>query len=239
MRAVTSFKILVAAVSLASTTAFADQVRVKIENLTSQMYFTPVLAVAHSPQLKLFRTGEPASAGLQAIAEGGDISIAKAAVENAGAATAAADGLLAPGESVTLVLNTRRWQRYLSLAGMLLPTNDGFAGIDSIRIPWGRRAISTYARGYDAGTEMNNEVVNGGGAPGVLGIPADPGGNAGTGGSGVTTTENNVVHVHRGVLGDRDATGGESDLDSSVHRWLNPVARITVYNIPRRNGAKR
>jgi len=239
MRAVTSLRILVVAAGLASTTAFADQVRVKIENLTSQIWFTPILAVAHGPQQKLFRTGENASAGLQAIAEGGDVNIAKSEVENAGATTAMADGLLAPGESVTLVLNTRRWQRHLSLAGMLLPTNDGFVGIDSIRIPWGRRAITTYAHGYDAGTEINNEVVNGGGAPGVLGIPGDPGGNAGTGASGVSTTESNLVHIHRGILGDRNPNGGESDLDSAVHGWMNPVAKITVYNIPRRNGAKR
>ena len=37
-----------------------------------------------------------------------------------------------------------------------------------------------------------------------------------------------MVHIHRGSLGDDDITGGKSDLDNTVHRWLNPVARITV-----------
>ena len=39
---------------------------------------------------------------------------------------------------------------------------------------------------------------------------------------------NAYVHIHRGNLGDDDLTGGKSDLDNTVHRWLNPVARITV-----------
>ncbi|GAM55306.1 hypothetical protein JCM19232_168 [Vibrio ishigakensis] len=37
-----------------------------------------------------------------------------------------------------------------------------------------------------------------------------------------------MVHVHPGTLGDADGAGGKSDLDSSVHRWLNPVATIKV-----------
>jgi hypothetical protein len=65
--------------------------------------------------------------------------------------------------------------------------------------------------------------------PGVPGIPADPGGNNGSGASGVTATEHNKkVHVHRGTLGDMNLAGGISDLDSSVHHWLNPVAKVVV-----------
>ena len=64
--------------------------------------------------------------------------------------------------------------------------------------------------------------------------------NLGTGGTGVaiqvqggTLTDNandreGSVHVHRGIVGDTNPNGGISDLDSSVHRWLNPVARLTV-----------
>ena len=39
---------------------------------------------------------------------------------------------------------------------------------------------------------------------------------------------NKMIHIHRGILGDTNTSGGVSDLDSRVHRWLNPVARITV-----------
>ena len=39
---------------------------------------------------------------------------------------------------------------------------------------------------------------------------------------------NSNVHIHRNTLGDTDPTGGVSDLDSTVHRWLNPVVRVVV-----------
>ena len=39
---------------------------------------------------------------------------------------------------------------------------------------------------------------------------------------------NTTVHIHRGALGDTDAAAGVSDLDSRVHRWLNPVIRVTI-----------
>ncbi len=84
---------------------------------------------------------------------------------------------------------------------------------------------------YDAGTEANDEIA-GGGAPGVAGFPV-PGGSpvesaVGTGGSGISASAENYVHIHRNVLGDHDASGGASDIDAVVHRWLNPVARVTV-----------
>ena len=62
-----------------------------------------------------------------------------------------------------------------ALVAMLLPTNDGFVGMDALEIP---TAPGTYLYplvGFDAGTETNDELITGGGAPGVAGIPADPG----------------------------------------------------------------
>ena len=37
-----------------------------------------------------------------------------------------------------------------------------------------------------------------------------------------------VVHIHRNVLGDSDPLGGASDIDNTVQRWLNPVARVVL-----------
>ena len=49
------------------------------------------------------------------------------------------------------------------------------------------------------------------------------------GGTGAAMADANPnVHIHRGSLGDLDPTGGTSDLDSTVHRWLNPVIRVVV-----------
>ena len=118
---------------------------------------------------------------------------------------------------------------YLSLTAMMLPTNDGFVGLDSWKIPSEAGTYTIMLNAYDAGTEINDEIINGGGAPGTAGIPADPSGNAGTGAAGASSNEANAsVHIHPGNVGDTDAAGGISDLNSTVHRWLNPVAKLVI-----------
>ncbi|WP_269747437.1 spondin domain-containing protein [Grimontia marina] len=57
---------------VAAFTAQAANVDVKITNATDGIYFTPLIVAAHSPDAYLFRTGEAASADLEAMAEGGE-----------------------------------------------------------------------------------------------------------------------------------------------------------------------
>jgi hypothetical protein len=215
-----------------SNTALAQDLEITITNLTQGTYFTPIVAAAHSSDAMLFMTGQAASPELQAMAEGGDISGLVSVLSNADADITEnpAAGLLAPAMSTTFEMMNTDGNDYLSLAAMILPTNDGFVGLNSWMIPEASGTYTVYLNAYDAGTEANNElVVDGSGAPGVLGIPADPSGMSGTGGTGVTTEETNMtVHVHRGNLGDDNATGGHSDVNNTVHRWLNPVAKVTV-----------
>jgi len=217
--------------SLLSMPAMADQLEITITNLTHGTYFTPLLVAAHPRDVHLFEPGVAASSHLQAMAEGGDISglSSDLAAVGADAVENPAGGLLAPGASTTLNLYTSRRNKALSITAMLLPTNDGFVGLDALPLPK-RAGTYTYSlNGYDAGTEVNDEIVNGGGTPGVQGIPADPGGFNGSGASGAASVEtNSVVHIHRGVLGDEVPSGGSSDLDRSVHRWLNPVAKLVI-----------
>jgi len=209
----------------------AQNISIALTNLTGGSYFTPLLIAAHTPGDHFFQAGSQASANLQAMAEGGDISGLVADMQTLGADIVQnpAGGLLAPGVTAMASLTTAAGNSALSLVAMILPTNDGFVGLDSMSLPLLAGVYTYYLNAYDAGTEANNELVNGGGAPGVLGIPADPGGNNGSGATGVTTTEtNNTVHIHGGVLGDTDAAGGLSDLDSRIHRWLNPVAKLVI-----------
>ena len=70
-------------------------------------------------------------------------------------------------------------------------------------------------------------------------MPGAPGGDADTAGSGSgvvtfgTDDTNTNIHIHRGVLGDASNDGsGKSDLASSIHRWQNPVAKITIVITP-------
>ena len=213
----------------------AADIDVEVTNTTHNIYFTPLLITAHDETQQLFRAGSAADLSLQTMAEGGNIDPLLADVGGIDADTVAnpAAGLLAPGQTVTTSLVTTPARNLLSLVGMLLPTNDGFVGLDSLELPTLPGTYVYTLNGYDAGTEANNELINtlDGGVPGTPGIPADPTGAAGTGGSGVTAVEANTnVHIHRGTLGDTNATGGASDLDSTEHRWLNPVAtlRLTV-----------
>jgi len=209
----------------------AQQLEITVTNLTQGLYYTPLLVSAHPANMSLYTLGQPATAQLQMMAEGGDISGLSTMLTDASANSAEnpAGGLLAPAMSTTAMLTTTDGNNYLSLVAMLLPTNDGFVGLNSWKIP---TEVGTYTftlNAYDAGTEANDEIINGGGAPGVAGIPAAPGGDGGTGASGVTTTETNTnVHVHPGNLGDDDLSAGKSDLSNTVHRWLNPVALVSV-----------
>ncbi|MEM9403417.1 MAG: spondin domain-containing protein [Pseudomonadota bacterium] len=229
-------KTLAAAVlagSLALTpSANATDFTVEITNLTNGIHFTPFLVGAHPEGTSLFQVGEPASAEIQAMAEGGDIAGLVAVLDSIGGTVAAnpAGGILAPTESASADLNTDGTDNVLlSVVAMLLPTNDAFAGLNSIRIPTEPGVYVYNLPAYDSGTEANDELLTGGGAPGVPGMPADPGGRAGTGGTGAAMAdENPTVHIHRGALGDADAAGGTSDLDNRIHRWLNPVVRVTI-----------
>jgi len=223
---------LIAASFSAAPSANAVDFDVQITNLSNGIYFTPFLVAAHPAGNNLFMAGQPASANLQAMAEGGSISGLSADVTALGATVVEnpAGGLLAPATSTTFNMNTDGTSNdRLSFVAMLLPTNDAFAGLNALEIPTEPGVYMFDVPAYDAGTEANDELLTGGGAPGAAGMPADPGGLAGTGGSGAAGADANPnVHIHRGNLGDTDAAAGTSDLDSGVHRWLNPVIRVTI-----------
>ncbi|WP_372870849.1 spondin domain-containing protein [Shewanella sp.] len=227
-------KILPAGALLAAALPYignAAELDISITNLTHGNHFTPVLIAAHGADMHLFQSGEMATAALQKMAEGGAIDELVTQVEGAGGVTVQnpAAGLMAAGASVSGVMMDSGSQTHLSLVAMVLPTNDAFIGLDSWPIPTEAGTYTLYLNAYDAGTEANDEIINGAGAPGQPGIPAAPGGNGGSNGTGVADgSTNDKVHIHPGVLGDTDPNGGASDLDSRIHRWLNPVARVVV-----------
>ena len=231
MKKFLSTAVLAAALASAPKTDAAE-FSVEITNLTNGIWFTPFLVGAHPDGTSLFEAGQPASAEIQAMAEGGDIQGLVDILDSIGGTVAAnpAGGLLAPTMSATAELNTDGTENVLlTVVAMLLPTNDAFAGLNSIRIPTEPGTYVYNLPAYDAGTEANDELLTGGGAPGAPGMPADPGGLAGTGGTGAAgPDENPTVHIHRGALGDADPAGGASDLDNRIHRWLNPVVRVTI-----------
>lgn len=223
--------------SAAIAPANAAQWDVNVTNLTHGNHFTPLLITAHDENTHLFQAGMSASTELQAMAECGDLSGLLTAIGPADMDTIAdpAPGFLDPGASTTTTIDTMTsGNTHLSIVAMVLPTNDAFVGLDALQIPKTAGTYTYYLNAYDAGTEANNEIIDTSGCTaGMAGIPGAPGGDGGTGASGVTTTESNTtVHVHRGILGDTDSSGGSSDLNSTIHRWQNPVAKVVVTVTP-------
>jgi len=212
-------KLTLTSALIMSSSLMATEIDVKITNLTSGINFTPLLVSAHDANTKLFKAGEAASTHLKAMAEGGDIAGLKADLDNVSADTVEnpAGGLLAPGTSATTSLSTSAGNDYLSIAAMMLPTNDGFIAMNSVKLPTAPGTYKYVMNAHDAGTEANTELS--------ADIPALANG---TGAAGLAATAEGFIHIHRGNVGDTDANGGLSDLDASTQRFLNPVASVVV-----------
>ncbi|WP_370980953.1 spondin domain-containing protein [Agaribacterium sp. ZY112] len=218
------------ALSATGASVNAEITDITISNLSHGLHFTPILVAAHNDDTQLYQLGQTASDALATMAEGGNITPLAEYVTGMSGITVEnpAGGLLAPAGMVSTDINSDGYS-HLSLTAMILPSNDGFVGLDSWPIPTEAGTYTLYLNAYDAGSEANDEIINGGGALGAPGIPMAPNGDGGTGAMGVTDVETNeTVHVHRGTLGDSDPAGGYSDLDSSIHRWLNPVAKVVI-----------
>lgn len=200
-----------------ATLAMAADYEVTITNVTHGTVFTPIFVVSHTPGVKLFELGHPASDELAALAEGGDFSGLATALEGDHRVVDWADSgdLLHPGESVTVTVDAPNNQGQVSLASMMLPTNDGFIALNGVEAPRKHHSISYKSPGYDAGSEPNDELcisIPGGGPCG-----GGEGGSPGIGGE-------DYVHVHSGIHGIGDLAPGE-------HDWRNPAAYITIKRV--------
>lgn len=206
--------------ALLSANLFAADISVKITNLTKGINFTPLLVAAHPSSSQTFTSGTTASSEIEAMAEGGDISLLTTQLGvNAQTDNNPNGGLLTPGSNTTAnITNLTSQNTNLTVLSMMLPTNDGFIALNNISIPTDAGTYTYYLNAYDAGTEANDELD--------ASIPGPATGN--TGGTGVVTTAENFIHIHRGTLGDTNSTGGVSDLDSTMHRWLNPIAKVEL-----------
>ncbi len=189
--------------------------------------FTPALVATHKGSDGLFTVGKTASFGLKEIAENGNLGPMIDRVSNDGdfADLEVQMGDIAPpvlpGETVTFEITAGPPFNFLSWASMLICTNDGFTGADSLKLP-NRLGDSAhaYTNAYDAGTEVNTEdfadIVPP--CPALTGVMTD---DMGTGTSDPTLAEGGVIHHHAGIA-------GIDDLDPLIHGWTDPVAKITV-----------
>lgn len=106
------------------------------------------------------------------MAEGGSLDgiTTLAGALNADMLTNPAGGLLAPTAKASADLMTMDENVSLSIVAMMLPSNDGFIGLDNWPIPKVAGTYTVYLNAYDAGTEANDEL-RGIGTPGAPGMP--------------------------------------------------------------------
>ncbi len=191
---------------------------VTITNATYGQQFTPMLLVTHAADVRLFEIGAPASSELSMLAEGGNVAPLRAVLDADSGVnmTTAGNSLTNPGASVTLTIHGRPWRDRLSIAAMLIPTNDAFVALDSVELPL--HGTRTYAaKAYDAGSEINNELCAS--IPG----PSFPE-CGGPGGGGTAGNGEGFVHVHRGIH-------GVGSFDPADRAWQNPVAFIQIKRV--------
>ena len=191
---------------------------VTITNLTRDQRFTPRLVVAHHSGVHLFELGQPASAELEVLAETGDTGPFETALASTPGVhgVAIGGGLLGPGETQTVRVEGRRNDR-VSLAGMLIPTNDAFVAIDGAG-PFGRWARSALALAYDSGTEVNDELCASIPGPDFAECGGPGGGDAPEG------DEEGFVRIHEGMH-------GVGDFDEASRDWRNPVAKVSIRRV--------
>src|SRR5262249_41809713 len=143
-----------------ATATSEDEARfvVTITNVTQGQIFTPIVAASHKRSVKLFELGEPASEPLEILAEAGDTGPLKTMLGQSAAVLDIADSgaPLPPGASVTLSLATRGAFRFVSVAAMLVPTNDAFFALNGVEGPHGHEVLTRYSAAYDAGAGAND-----------------------------------------------------------------------------------
>jgi hypothetical protein len=213
---------------LTSSLALADRkftYEVIITNITQGQTFTPQLVVTHNRKIALFELGQPASPELEILAEGGSTQALTdliSGLKTVGEVQTIA-GLLGPGESISTVISANPYKHpVISLAAMLIPTNDTFVAMDSVRLPYrGKRTV--HLKAFDSGTEYNDQNC--------ANIPGPRCGGEGVS-EGVGDNDEGYVYVSNGFhdLGKEDDLGNEI-LGAEVYDWRNPVAKVTVQRV--------
>jgi len=208
--------------------------KVTIFNLTAGQPFTPPVVVTHRKRTSLFSVGDQASEGVRSIAENGnnvplitalsgDVNVSHIVEGTAPVVPANNPGGSPFESSVTFTITTDKKARFLSFVSMLICTNDGFTGINSVRLPNKRKTV--YSAGYETRTERNTEdfadIV-----PPCQGLIGESSDDAGTGASDPLLAENGVIIPHVGIVGD-------NDLQPAIHGWSDPVAKIVIERVRR------
>jgi hypothetical protein len=193
------------------------QFEVTITNLTRGQQFTPILVASHTDEINLFALGAPATPQLATLAEEGETDPLTALLSGLEGVkdVVTSPGLLDPGASVTVTVDTGAGFDHISVAAMLIPTNDGFFAINGAEGPQRFKPLTLFSPAYDSGSEVNDELCASIPGPDFTECSGPGEGGSPTGG------EEGYVHIHAGIHGIGDLTPAQRD-------WRNPVAKITI-----------
>ncbi len=227
------YKILLVAASVALLAGCSDddndemksfKYTVSVANLTPNQPMSPLAVLVHNSDFQLFEVGHRASVALEHLAEDGSNAelIALMGSDDNVDQGISGNGLLLPGASdeVTITLNPNQYG-YLSVASMLVNTNDAFVGETGL-------AVTSLSVGesyqmnmnvWDSGTELNDELA--------ATIPGPAGG--GEGFNAERNDSSDMVAFHAGVISQDD--GLMNSTLSANHRFLNPGAKVTITRI--------
>jgi Spondin_N len=194
--------------------------KVTIANWTAGQILSPPLVVTHSGNYTMFKPTLPASDGLERLAESGetDLLVSEEGDDFVDAVTA--NSPVEPGRKVSVSIVGAPNEDFISMAAMLVYTNDTIVGITRLRLPFAG-SVSRRLYAYDAGTEENTQSCQ-----------HIPGPYCGGEGYSVEQGEG-FVSISSGLHG----TGGQDDdgseiLDARVFDWGFPAARITITRVP-------
>ncbi|GAO37287.1 hypothetical protein SCT_2706 [Sulfuricella sp. T08] len=213
---------LVAAIALsatlASTATYADEggmrhYAVTITNITRGQILAPAAVIAHNDNYKLFNLGGAASPELAMLAEEGSAAalVSMASSMPSVSRTSVGSGIIMPGASQTIEIEASGRFPEISVAAMLVSTNDGFMAVRGVIAPR-RGEVIVGAEAYDAGSEANSESC--------AFIPGPPCGSH----VHDSSPAEGYVHIHAGIHG----IGG---LTPAMHDWRGAVAQIEIKRI--------
>jgi len=218
-----------ASANLKSSEAGSRLYEVTITNLTNTQPLSPGVVVTHTKDVEVWAVGNAASEGIRQIAENGDELPAVGELTGAPGIFEVVGIGLPPihrvgglgGTAQTFRIAARGNANRLSVAVMLICTNDGFTGVSGVKLPGGFKPEEFLANGYDAGTEANDQlythVVDPCGAIGPAAVAPD-------GQNLRTATPSGVIAPHPGIQ-------PVGDFTAAVCGWSDPVARITIQRV--------
>ncbi|MDR9827280.1 spondin domain-containing protein [Vibrio sp. FNV 38] len=192
---------------------------VNVANLTVNQPMSPLAILTHNAGFKLFDIGSPASVPLEYLAEGGSNAELIALMDSDSSVEQglSGNGLVLAGQSDSVNVTVDSSYPYLSVASMLVNTNDAFVGETGINVS-SLEVGESYTMNmsvWDSGTEGNDELA--------ASIPGPAGGGEGF---NADRNDDDRVAFHSGVISQDD--GLTTSALYANHRFLNPGAQLVI-----------